>query len=112
MVSEPSETLKEFPIVTNSETEKGFRISKTDSFVWKIFSVSELVTIGKSLRVFESSKILFSIRKLFTGFHRPTRKPIWISEHSETYLFGFLDDGNFFRDEKNHLFCATKIIFM
>jgi hypothetical protein len=50
-VSEGSETLKEFPIVTNSET---FSVSETNEFVFKIrkpFSVSEFVTIGNSLRV-------------------------------------------------------------
>jgi DNA helicase HerA-like ATPase len=57
-VSEGSETLKEFPIVTNSETEKGFRILKTNSFVSETEKVSEFVTIGNSLRVSEPSETL------------------------------------------------------
>ena len=53
-VSEPSETLNRFPTVTKLETDKGFRISETDCFPQKPFSVSDFVTIGNLLRVSES----------------------------------------------------------
>jgi hypothetical protein len=75
-VSEDSETLKEFPIVTNSETEKGFRILKTNSFVSETKKVSEFVTIGNPF------------------FYSKTLQRVSETE-SETYL-GFRTFGNLF----------------
>jgi hypothetical protein len=68
MVYEGSKTLKEFPIVTSSETEKVFQRKESVFEIWKLFSVSEFDTIGNSLRVFEPSKTLSSIRKPSKGF--------------------------------------------
>jgi hypothetical protein len=99
-VFEGSKTLEVFPIVSNSETEKSFRISKTDFFLWKTFSVSELVTIGNSFKVFEPSETIFLFENFPKVFLRPTLKPIWVCEHLKVFLVGFSRREKYFRDEK------------
>jgi hypothetical protein len=69
-ISEDSKTLKDFPIVTSSETEKIFQTNESIFKIRKPFLVSEFVTIGNSLRVSEGSETIFSIRKPSKEFFR------------------------------------------
>ena len=67
IVSEGPKTLKEFPIIASSETEKVFQRKESVFEIRKFFSVSKFDTIESSWRVFEPSKTLFSIRKPSEG---------------------------------------------
>ena len=98
---EGSKTPEEFSIVSNSETEKNFQISKTDSFLWKTFSVSELVIIGNSFNVFGPLETIFLFQNLSKAFVRPSLKPVWVCEHLKVFWVGFQGERNILEIKKS-----------